>query len=33
MGMKRFTKVASVDTVSARRRIANRIIEANKYDI
>ncbi len=33
MGMKRFTKVASVDVVSARRRIADRIIEDNKYDL
>ena len=31
MGMKRFTKVASVDVISARRRIAGKIVEANKY--
>ena len=33
MGMKRFTKVASVDVVSARRHIADRIIEDNKYNL
>ncbi len=33
MGMKRFTKTASVDVVSARRRIADRIIEDNKYNL
>ena len=33
MGMKRFTKVTSVDVVSARRRIADRIIEDNKYNL
>jgi len=32
MGMKRFTKVASVNVVTARRSIANHLIEANKYN-
>jgi len=32
MGMKRFTKVASVDVVSARRRIADKLIEDNQYN-
>ncbi len=32
MGMKRFTKVTSVDVVSARRRIADKLIEDNKYN-
>ncbi|NOX84582.1 MAG: acyl-CoA dehydrogenase [Chlorobi bacterium] len=31
MGMKRFTKAASVNVIQARRRIAGRLIEANKY--
>ncbi len=31
MGMKRFTKAASVNVIQARRRIADRLIEANKY--
>jgi len=33
MGMKRFTKTAPVDVVSARRHIADRIIEDNKYNL
>ena len=33
MGMKRFTKAASVDVISARRRIASKIVEANKYGL
>ncbi len=33
MGMKRFTKVAPVDVISARRRIAARIIEDNSYTL
>ncbi len=32
MGMKRFTKVAPVDVVNARRRIADKLIEDNKYN-
>jgi len=32
MGMKRFTKVASVNVVTARRRIADKLIEDNKYN-
>jgi alkylation response protein AidB-like acyl-CoA dehydrogenase len=32
MGMKRFTKTASVDVVSARRRIADKLIEDNQYN-
>ncbi|HAG15008.1 MAG TPA: acyl-CoA dehydrogenase [Bacteroidales bacterium] len=31
MGMKRFTKAAPVNVKAARRRIANKIIEENKY--
>lgn len=31
MGMKRFTKVSSVNVVAARRKIAGKLIEANKY--
>jgi hypothetical protein len=31
MGMKRFTKAASVNSKDARRRIADQMIEANKY--
>ncbi|MBE0651104.1 MAG: acyl-CoA dehydrogenase family protein [Bacteroidales bacterium] len=32
MGMKRFTKAAPVNVVAARRRIADQIIEAGKYN-
>ncbi len=32
MGMKRFTKTAPVNVVAARRRIADHLIEANKYN-
>jgi len=32
MGMKRFTKIAPVNVVAARRRIADHLIEANKYN-
>ena len=31
MGMKRFTKVSSVNVIAARRKIAGKLIEANKY--
>ncbi|NPA44051.1 MAG: acyl-CoA dehydrogenase [Chlorobi bacterium] len=31
MGMKRFTKVDGVNVIAARRKIANKIIEDNKY--
>ncbi len=31
MGMKRFTKTAPVNVVAARRKIADKLIEANKY--
>ncbi len=31
MGMKRFTKTEAVNTISARRRITDKIIEMNKY--
>ena len=33
MGMKRFTKIAAVNVVAARRKIADRMIEANKYNL
>jgi hypothetical protein len=33
MGMKRFTKTASVNVVKARRNIAVRIIEDNQYKL
>jgi len=33
MGMKRFTKAAPVNVVAARRRIADQIIEAGKYNL
>jgi len=33
MGMKRFTKIAGVNVVAARRKIADHIIEANKYNL
>jgi hypothetical protein len=33
MGMKRFTKTASVNVVKARRNIAARIIEDNQYKL
>ncbi len=33
MGMKRFTKVAAVNVVTARRRIATKLIEDNRYDL
>jgi alkylation response protein AidB-like acyl-CoA dehydrogenase len=33
MGMKRFTKVAAVNVVAARRKIAAKLIEDNKYDL
>ncbi len=32
MGIKRFTKVEGVNVVAARRRIANKLIEDNKYN-
>jgi hypothetical protein len=32
MGMKRFTKTASVNVVAARRRIADKLIDDNKYN-
>jgi alkylation response protein AidB-like acyl-CoA dehydrogenase len=31
MGLKRFTKIAPVNTKEARRRVAQQLIEANKY--
>ena len=31
MGLKRFTKLPAFDTISARRRIADVLIEANRY--
>lgn len=31
MGMKRFTKIDGVNVIAARRKIADKIIEANKY--
>ncbi len=33
MGLKRFTKVAPMDTISARRKIADKMIDANKYNL
>ena len=33
MGMKRFTKIAAVNVVAARRKIADHLIEANKYNL
>jgi len=33
MGMKRFTKVAGVNVVAARRKIANHLIESEKYSL
>jgi hypothetical protein len=33
MGMKRFTKITGVNVVEARRKIANHMIEANKYNL
>ena len=33
MGMKRFTKAASINVVIARRRIAESLIEANNYNL
>lgn len=33
MGMKRFTKVPGVKVVAMRRKIANHMIEANKYNL
>jgi len=33
MGMKRFTKVAGVNVVVARRKIADHLIDANKYNL
>ena len=33
MGMKRFTKIAGVNVVAARRKIADHMIEANKYNL
>ncbi|MBC8321703.1 MAG: acyl-CoA dehydrogenase family protein [Bacteroidetes bacterium] len=33
MGMKRFTKIAGVNVVAARRKIADQMIEANKYNL
>jgi hypothetical protein len=32
LGLKRFTKVAPFNSKEARRRIANHLITANKYD-
>ncbi|MEN9640715.1 MAG: hypothetical protein RLZZ262_2584, partial [Bacteroidota bacterium] len=31
MGLKRFTKTAPVNTIEARRRVAKKLIEENKY--
>ncbi|MNL34672.1 hypothetical protein D3C87_1566560 [compost metagenome] len=31
MGLKRFTKVDDFNTVAARRKVADKLIEANKY--
>jgi len=33
MGMKRFTKIAGVNVVAARRKIADQMIDANKYNL
>lgn len=33
LGLKRFTKTEPFNTIQARRRIAERLIKANKYDI
>ena len=33
MGMKRFTKIAGVNVIAARRKIADHMIEANKYNL
>ncbi len=33
MGMKRFTKIAGVNVVAARRKIADHMIEANRYNL
>jgi hypothetical protein len=33
MGMKRFTKVAGLNIVAARRKIADHMIEDNKYNL
>ena len=33
MGLKRFTKVAPMDTIGARRTIADHMIDANKYNL
>ncbi len=33
MGMKRFTKVPGVNVVSIRRKIADHMISANKYNL
>ena len=33
MGMKRFTKIPGVNVVAKRRKIADYMIEANKYNL
>ncbi len=33
MGMKRFTKIAGVNVVAARRKIADHMIDANRYNL